>query len=142
MELRRHIELRQRGKRLEGVIVQEGRAASVRKEIFTPGSVQWSANGINLRAGHGGRSVAVAFPERRSSGEISISVPINSGILSALDKHGNGLSVEFIALEERSLRSGIREIRRAYVDAAALVRNPEYEQATAEIRNKRRLKWL
>lgn len=139
--MKRIIELRASGRTVQGIILQEGRAASERREVFAPGSVTWSNAGINLRAGHGGKSVAVAYPERRDNGEIAISVPLTKPVQDALAAHGSGLSVEFISLEERRTGGGIREISKAYVDAAAFVDTPEYTQARAEIR-RRRVKWL
>ena len=45
------------------------------------------------------------------------------------------MSVEFFPLEEAQAGAGaIREIRRALVDAAALVTSPEYSQAVVEVR--------
>ena len=140
--MKRIVELRERdGKRLEGIILQEGRAATERREVFAPKSVSWAASGIDIKDGHHGDSVAVAFPKRDTAGNIGVSIPLNPGLSAAFRRSGPGLSVEFVALEERSTAGGIREITKAYVDAAALVRNPEYTQAKAEIR-KRRVKWL
>lgn len=141
VRIKRKLELRDTGKRVEGVIIQEGRAASERREVFAPGAVRWSSSGIDLLGGHGGKSVAVAFPVREPNGAISISVPATQPVRDAMSKYGSGLSVEFMALEERRTGGGIREITRAYVDAAAFVSSPEYTQAKAEIR-KRRRRWI
>ena len=66
------IELRESegGPTLHGVLIQEGRAASARAEIFAPGSLQWSAEGIALRAEHLGAEDSRAIPTREANGEI------------------------------------------------------------------------
>ena len=38
-----------------------------------------------------------------------------------------GSSVEFVAIEERTLKGGVREIQRALIRGAALVRDPEFD---------------
>ena len=49
-----------------------------------------------------------------------------------------GLSIEFHAVDEGTV-SGVREVRSALVDAAALVPSRAYDQARAEVR--RRQEW-
>ena len=44
------------------------------------------------------------------------------------------LSVEFHALREVRTQGGVREIQKAIVLAAAMVKTPEYNQAVAELR--------
>lgn len=139
--MKRFVELREQGRQVVGVILQEGRAASERREVFAPGSVQWSSSGIALKDGHGGPNIATAFPQRLNTGELEVRVPLTPGISNALRNGREGLSVEFVSLEERTTNGGIREITKAYVDAAAFVRRPEYDMAKVEVR-RRRIKWL
>ncbi len=131
------VEIRQRdkGPRLHGVLVQEGRAASGgRAELFAPGSVLWPDEGVSILIGHGGRVATTAHPARHPSGEIRIAVPANDQIVEAVQSGRDGLSVEFVALRENRTAGGVREIERAFVDGAALVSEPEYGQARAELR--------
>ena len=53
------------------------------------------------------------------------------------------LSVEFQALAETRTAARVREISRAYVEAAAMTNDPEYTQARAELRQRdRRRVWM
>jgi len=131
------VELRQsaEGPRLEGVILQEGRAAAGgRAELFTPFSVAWPPLGIDILIGHGGPVAVTVVPERRQNGELRISTPAPAAVVDAVSAGRSGLSVGFRALLEVVTAGGVREIQRAMVEAAALVANPEYQQARAEVR--------
>lgn len=134
------VEYREGAKHVRGTILQEGRAASIRREIFAPGSVIWPASGINILSEHRGKSLGVSYPQRNTDGRITVDIPINSAVLETVRKRPY-MSVEFVALDESRTKGGIREIRSAIVDAAAFVAEPEYEQATTEIR-KRKRRWL
>ena len=46
-----------------------------------------------------------------------------------------GLSVEFVSTNEATV-AGVREIRAALVDAAAVVASPAYDQARVEVRQR------
>lgn len=128
-------------KTLYGTLIQEGRAASVRREIFAPYAMQWPAEGINILAEHRGTSVATAFPKRETDGRLTIAIPATEGVLNAMARAGEYLSVEFRALREKRTQGGIREIQNAFLSAAAFVNAPEYTQAVTEVR-KRKRKWL
>ena len=130
------LELREAGERLEGTVIQEGRVASERPELFAPGAIIWPSEGIALRLEHRGREVARAIPSRHPNGEIRISTKTTPEIRAAF-KTKRFLSVEFTALDETRNAAGIREIGRAYVDGAAMTNDPEYLQARAELRDKR-----
>ena len=130
------LELREGGERLEGVILQEGRAGSSRAEVFTPGAVLWGDTGIAIRTEHRGREVARAIPSRHPNSEIRISAKANSEIRAAYNAGKRYLSVEFFALAEQRTAAGVREIGRAYVEGAALTNDPEYPQARAELRSR------
>ena len=138
------IELREAagGPRLVGCLIQEGRAASTRAEVFAPRSLQWSADGIALRAKHLGEEVQRAIPTREADGEIRISTPASAAIVAAFDEGRRFLSIEFHALAETRSASGVREIQQAFLAGAALVENPEYLQTRAEVRARRRKVWL
>ena len=131
------------GEHLVGVVVQEGRAGTARKELFTPQSLTWPAEGIPVRSEHLKGEVGRAVPTRHPGGEIRIRLKATPEIRSAYQAGKKFLSAEFFALRE-SRSAGIREIESALLSGAAMVSDPEYRQATAEIRTKpRRLsKWL
>ena len=127
---------------LHGVLIQEGRAASVRPEVFAPGSLVWSADGIALRAEHLGAEDSRAIPTREPNGEIRIAAPASAALVAAFNEGRRFLSIEFHAVQETRSKSGVREIQQAFMPGAALVESPEYVQAGAEIRSKRRRIWL
>ena len=138
------IELRESegGPTLHGVLIQEGRAASARAEIFAPGSLQWSAEGIALRAEHLGAEDSRAIPTREANGEITIAAPASAALVAAFNEGRKFLSIEFHSLKETRSAAGVREIQSAFLPGAALVADPEYKQAGAEIRARRRRVWL
>lgn len=131
------LELRDAGEHLEGVVIQEGRMASARSEVFAPGSLRWPADGIEIRTVHRGPAVARTYPHRGTDGVISVRVPVNPEIRSAYDDGRRDLSIEFYALQETRNASRAREIQSALLTAAAMVEKGEYHQARgAEIRQK------
>ena len=132
------------GEHLVGVVVQEGRAGTARKELFTPNSLLWPAEGIPVRAEHLKGEVGRAVPTRHPGGEIRIRLKATPEIRSAYESGKKFLSAEFHSLLESRAAGGIREIESALLAGVAMVIDPEYRQATAEIRRKsRRLsKWL
>ena len=81
------------------------------------------------------------MPTRDADGSLRIETPATPAILEAYASR-KFFSVEFHAISEVRTKGGVREITRALVDAAAMVASPEYTQATAEIRSKRRRVWL
>ena len=137
------VELREAdgGPTLRGVVLQEGRAAAGgRLESFSPLSVIWPSNGIALLSEHRGAELARAVPTRDADGSLRISTPATPAILKAYETR-KFFSVEFRAISEVRTKGGAREVTRALVESAALVTNPEYSQAVAEIRTKRRRVW-
>ena len=138
------VELREAedGPTLHGVLIQEGRAASVRAEVFAPRSLVWAGDGIALRATHLGAEDSRAIPTREANGEIRIAAPASKAIVAAFNEGRKFLSIEFHALQETRSKSGVREIQQAFLPGAALVTSPEYAQATAEVRARQRRVWL
>ena len=130
------------GPMLHGVLIQEGRAASARPEVFAPLSLVWASEGVAVRAEHRGVEVTRAIPTRESNGEIRIATPAPPEIVAAYNEGRKFLSIEFHALQETRSKSGVREIQQAFMPGAALVAEPEYTQATAEVRSKQRRVWL
>ena len=125
--------------RLAGTILPIGRVAGDRREVFTPGSVEWPAGGVRLLLEHRGREFMRTVP-LESDGEIRIdaALPDTAEGREAAEAVRSGkrpaLSVEFHALDDGRVQ-GVREVRRALVDAAALVPSGAYDQARAEVRH-------
>ena len=129
------LELRQEGRELVGVILQEGRAATGgRAEVFAPNSVQWPADGIDILPMHRGAPAVKAIPERQPDGRISIRAAATDALRQAYAEGRRHLSVEFHAIRHTFTKGGVREIQKAMVVAAAMVKTPEYSMAVAELR--------
>ena len=129
------IELRQEGRELVGVVLQEGRAATAgRAEVFAPNSVEWPADGIDILPLHRAAGEIKAIPERQADGRITIRAAATSALRRAYAEGRKYLSVEFHAIREVRTSGGVREIQKAIVTAAAMVKTPEYNMAVAEIR--------
>ena len=122
------------GPNLYGVMLQEGRAARRRRELFAPGAVEWPSDGVGILTRHYGEAVVRAVPEREADGRITIKARATEAIREAVASGRRFMSVEFHALRERRTEGGIREVLRALVPDVALVREPEYGQAAAEVR--------
>ena len=142
------VEIREQGgaKRLSGTILQEGRVASERAEVFAPNSLNWPARGIGITVDHGGAVEARALPARAPNGEISISTLATQSLIDAVAEGRDKMSIEFYALKETRNASNVRELQSAFVDKVALVKHPEFTQTKVEIRSRgrrrRRRLWL
>ena len=129
------IELRQTASALHGVLIQEGRAASGgRSEVFIPGAVEWPPSGVDILASHQGSIEAQVTPERQASGEITFVAKLTDGLREAWAAGRQHMSVEFYTMAQRQTKGGVREVQRALVTAGALTDRPEYDTATAELR--------
>ena len=128
---------------LRGVMLQEGRVASERREVFAPYAVAWPSTGVAILTEHRGAVETRAQVVRGRDGRLSVIGRATEAIQEAIEAGRRFLSVEFRAIDEHTTAGGVREIRRAFVDAAALVDRPEYTQTSAEVRsNRRRRLWL
>lgn len=133
--MRRAASVELRGKRLHGVLIQEGRAASGgRAEVFAPGSVEWPTAGVGILTRHRAAPEVRAIPRREPDGRIVVEADATPAIREAVEGGRRYMSVEFHALEERTTKGGVREILRALVPDAALVAAPEYDVTGAEVR--------
>ena len=110
--------------------------------MFAPGSLVWASDGVAIRAKHLGAEDSRAIPTREAGGEIRIAAPASPAIVAAFNEGRKFLSIEFHALQETRSKAGIREIQSAFLPGVALVADPEYKQATAEVRSTRRRVWL
>ena len=132
------------GGELHGTMLTEGRAASGgRAELFTPGSVQWPSEGVEIAPGHELATEARAHPVRQRDGRLTLRTPATPALRQAVESGRKYMSVEFHALKERRTKGGIREVMSALVVRAALLKTPEYDTTAAEIRSKQgRRVWL
>ena len=130
------------GPTLHGILIQEGRAASSRPEVFAPLSLVWASTGIAIRSKHLGAEDSRAIPTREANGEIRIAAPASAAIVAAFNEGRRFLSIEFHSLAESRSTSGVREMQSAFLSGGALVADPEYKQATAEVRTRQRRVWL
>ena len=138
------VEVREREGReptLHGTMLQEGRAASERRELFSPGAVEWPSAGVAVLTEHRGQVETRAQVVRQRDGRLTLTARATDGIRAAVAAGKRFMSVEFRSLAETRTAGGIREITRAMVDAAALVSSPEYVQTTAEVRSADRALW-
>ena len=69
---------------IDGILVQEGRAGSIRRELFTPGSVLWPSEGVGILVGHGGPLAGTVQPTRETNGEIRFSAPASPAMVQAV----------------------------------------------------------
>ena len=141
------IEIRQeegRDPMLHGTMLTEGRAASGgRAEVFAPGSVEWPAAGVEIAPGHGLETETRAHPVRHRDGKLTFSARATDTLRQAVEAGRKYMSVEFVSLQERTTKAGVREVLKAYVQRAALVLTPEYDTTAAELRDKKRRRvWL
>ena len=131
-------------RRLLGCLLQEGRIASQRAELFAPGACRWPAEGVDILTEHRGQSETRTLPTRQPDGSILIDCEAGPGMVAAVEAGKRFMSVEFVALKESRNASNIREIQAALIVAGALTDSPEYKQTSAELRDRsrRRRVWL
>ena len=129
---------------LHGVMLTEGRAASGgRAEVFAPGSVTWPHDGVAVLTEHRGKVETHAQVVRQRDGRLTLTARATDAIQQVVEAGRKFMSIEFRSLQERTTKGGVREVLRAFVDAAALVSAPEYDTTAAEVRSRRaRRVWL
>ena len=111
-------------------------------EVFAPGSLSWAADGIGIRPLHGQPVEVRAWPQRGADGAITIATKATEALRSAVEAGRRFMSVEFVALRERTTAGGVREILEGFVRDAALTDRPEFDTTAAEIRERRPRLWL
>ena len=131
---------------IHGLILPVGRIAADRKEVFTPGSATFPSGGVRLLLEHQGRTVMTFEPVAVEDGYHIEAVLPNSRLGSEAAEHVRSgkraaLSIEFKATDSVTV-SGVREVRSALIEAAALVPSGAYEQARAELRGRARRWWF
>ena len=153
-ELRCAIELRQDDSRqspgrIVGTLIEYGRRASDRAEVFADGALHWPDAGIILNEQHNRQAPIMRFTPAVDGREVRIDAALpdtqRGRDVATMIRAGTltGLSVEFRA-ESAGFTGGLREVRRAMLVAAAVVDSGSYKGAL-EVRQdrKRRIKvWL
>ena len=145
----REDEARESPGRIFGTLLQYGRRAQDRAELFEAGSLEWPESGIILNRQHSraapimrlipkvlGDTVVIdaALPDTAAGRDTA--TEIRQGLFS-------GLSIEFRAIKQR-FEGNLRRISQAALSAAAIVDSPSYPGSVVEVRHgeKRRLVWL
>ena len=131
---------------LAGLILPVGRIAADRREVFVPNSATFPGDGVRLLLEHRGRTVMTFEPVAVEDGYHIEAVLPNSRLGSEAAEHVRSgkraaLSIEFKATDSVTV-SGVREVRSALIEAAALVPSGAYEQARAELRGRARRWWF
>ena len=135
--------------RIYGTILETGRVAADRQEVFVPGAPIFPSTGVELLRGHRGEAI-MTFDPIVDGASVRIDAPLPDTALgrqvAAEVRSGEraGLSIEFVSLDEARVM-GVRELRSALIQGAALVRAGSYDQARAEVRSRagrRRRAWL
>ena len=134
--------------RLVGTILPVGRVAGDRAELFVGSGVQTPSGGLALLPEHRSSTVVMRFdPIVASDGSLQVdhllpSTPEGVALAESVRSGAtSALSIEFHALDEARV-SGVREVRESLITAVAVVPAGSYDQATAEVRSKRRRVWL
>ena len=126
--------------RIVGTILETGRIAGDRQEVFVPGAAVFPSTGVELLRGHHGAPI-LTFDPIVDGSEIRIDAPLPDTALGrqvATEVRSGAraaLSVEFVPLDEARVM-GVRELRSALIQAAALVELGSYDQARAEVRER------
>ena len=126
--------------RITGVLLELGRMAADRQEVFVPGAAIFPSTGVELLRGHHGAPI-LTFDPIVGGSEIRIDAPLPDTALGrqvATEVRSgarSALSVEFVPLVETRVM-GVRELRSALIQGAALVPAGSYTQARAEVRHR------
>ena len=146
--------------RIEGVAMRygaEGRGPGGRPEVFEPGSLMPSANGVILNWAHeraqplarspGGGMELDDSPERLAvRATLSDTSAARDAWTLVRDGVAGGLSIEFIPVAETARPGGVRTISKAHLVGIAIVDVPAYPDsgvsARAEAAGRRRRYFL
>ena len=125
--------------RLVGTLLRYGEVAQDRREVFAQGALTWPAEGILVNWQHDRSKPILRAIPFNDGDSVKIDAPIPNTVLGR-DSVVNiregifgGMSVEFQSRSE-GRRGNLREIRSAYLGAAALVDAGSYAGATVEVR--------
>ena len=142
-------ESRQSPGRLTGTLLTYEVRAADRPEIFTRGAMVWPETGITINLQHDRRQLITRTIPFLDGDEVRIETQLPDTAMgrdvATMVREGiiTGLSAEFHAQQE-GRRGALREIRRAFLQAAGLVDSPSYGGSRVEVRQngQRRRYWL
>ena len=127
--------------RLSGTLLVYEERARDRNEVFARGSLTWPKDGILVNWQHDrSRNLLKAIPYNDGD-SVKIDAPIpntalgRDTVVNIREGVFGGMSVEFKAIAE-GRRGNLREIRQAFLGAAALVDIGAYAGAEVEVRAK------
>ena len=125
--------------RLVGTLMRYEERAQDRPELFTRGALEWPEQGILINEQHNRQAPILRAIPFLDGDEVRIDAPVpatqrgRDAITNIREGVWTGLSVEFKAIAE-GRRGALREIRQAFLGAAALVDTGAYKTATVEVR--------
>ena len=125
--------------RLAGTLLRYGEVAQDRKEIFAMGALKWDKKGILVNWHHDRSRTLLRAVPFIDGDAVKIDAPIpntalgRDTVVTIREGVFGGMSVEFQSRSE-GRRGNLREIRSAYLGAAALVDTGAYAGATVEVR--------
>ena len=119
-------ETRQSPGRIFGVLIEYGKRARDRAEVFEADALHWPDGGIILNEQHNRAAPIMRFTPELVGDEVRIDAPLPDTTrgrdAATMIRNGTftGLSIEFRA-EAEGRASGVRMIRKGYLGGAALV---------------------
>ena len=145
----REDESRESPGRIFGTLLQYGRRARDRAELFEPGALEWPKEGIILNRQHS-RAAPIMRLIPKVLGDTVVVDENLPDTAAGRDcfreiKQGlfRGLSIEFRAIKQ-SFEGPLRRISQAALSGAAVVDSPSFAGSAVEVRQgeKRRRVWL
>ena len=127
--------------RLTGTLLRYNEVARDRKEVFARGALTWPADGILINEQHNRQAPILKAIPYEDGDEVRIDAPVpnttrgRDAVTNIRAGVWTGLSVEFHSKSE-GRRGNLREIKKAFLGAAALVDIGAYSGSTVEVRAK------
>ena len=125
--------------RLVGTLLRYNEVAQDRGEVFVRGALTWPERGILINEQHNRQAPILRAVPFLDGDELRIDAPVpatqrgRDAITNIREGVYTGLSIEFHSRAE-GRRGGLREIRQAYLGAAALVDTASYGGSKVEVR--------
>ena len=125
--------------RLSGTLLVYEERARDRREVFARGALTWPKDGILINEMHNRQAPIVRAIPYLDGDAVKIDTPVpnttrgRDAVTNIRAGVWTGLSVEFHSRSE-GRRGGLREIRSAYLGAAALVDTAAYGGSKVEVR--------
>lgn len=127
-------ESRQSPGRIVGTLIEYGKRASDRAELFTDGALSWEDRGVILNEQHNRQAPIMRFTPTVEGRQVKIDAALpdtqRGRDIATMVRNGTmtGLSIEFRATSE-GRAGGVREVRAARLMGAAVVDSPSYQGA-------------